>query len=96
MTDLNDPMMEALLEPINAILERGAETNHQKHTIIPGQSRNVTNACLAEIRNMSRRLTVWKPLKNGMTAGQFAYLYIYHFKRRRGVKGAIRVEQNRK
>lgn len=49
-------------------------------SIIPGMSLDEECQCLDALRKTP---VTWKVLPNGMTIGEFAYVYVYHFRRRR-------------
>ena len=51
--------------------------------IVPGMTADEEYRCLDEIRAMGSQAASWKLLHNGQTAGEFSWLYVYHFRLRR-------------
>ena len=84
---LNDPLYTLFKAPLEKIKERNREHYHGPPAIIPDMTTEMEHACLAEIRTMAAMsggsVSPWKMLPNGMSAGQFAFLYVHHFKARR-------------
>ncbi len=54
----------------------------QKECAIPGMTLEMERQCIAEIKDMGDQVASWKRLQNGMTAGEFALLYVMHFRER--------------
>lgn len=80
-----DPMKSIFQAPLNKMRHKNREHYCGRPAIIPGMTPEVEHACLAEIRSMAHHLSPWKRLPNGMTAGEFAFLYVNHFKEKRNV-----------
>ncbi len=84
-TALTDPLVESWREPIKRVKARGQQTFHRP--IVPGMSWELECECLREIRAMGDNLVPWKVLPNGMTAGHFAYIYVYHYQEKCRARG---------
>lgn len=78
-----DLMKHVFAGPLENIQERNRREYYGHPALIPGMTPEIEHACLAEIRSMRYHLTPWKKMPNGMVAGQFAFLYLHHFKQRR-------------
>jgi len=84
-----DPLKKLFKAPLQKIEEKDRQNYHGFAAIIPDMEPSLEHACLAEIRLMGNNLTPWKKLPNGMQAGEFAFLYVHHFKERRRPPSAI-------
>ena len=78
-----DPLKHILHGPLAHQKEKARQSYRGFPAIIPGMSPDVEHACLAEIRSMAQYLSPWKRMPNGMSAGEFAFLYVHHFKQKR-------------
>jgi hypothetical protein len=54
----------------------------QKDCAVPGMTLEMERKCIAEIKDMGDQVASWKRLQNGMTAGEFAFIYVMHFRER--------------
>lgn len=55
-------------------------TQAKTTSAMPDARRETVRKCLAEIRQHGTDVPPWRKLHNGMTVGEFAYLYIHHYR----------------
>jgi hypothetical protein len=84
MEKSTDPLVKIFKAPLKKVQEKNRQHYYGFPSIVPDMTPEMEHACLAEIRLMKPNVISWKKLPNGMTAGQFAFLYVYHFKQKRG------------
>uniref|UniRef100_A0A6C0BMS8 Uncharacterized protein n=1 Tax=viral metagenome TaxID=1070528 RepID=A0A6C0BMS8_9ZZZZ len=84
---MTDPLHSLFKAPLEKAKQRNRQHYHGPPAIIPGMDTETVHTCLAEIRSMAAMSggapSPWKKLPNGMSAGEFAFLYVHHFKERR-------------
>ena len=82
---MNDPLPDIFYAPLKSY--KKAKKVTVTRAIIPGLSLEEEREYIKEIRNMGDNIVPWKQFPNGMTASEFAYIYVCHFKRTRGICG---------
>lgn len=75
-----DPLLSILLLP------EKFKPSSNLVSIVPSMTQEEERQCLAEIKEMGKQVSSWRRLNNGMAAGEFAYLYVRHFRHRRNYR----------
>lgn len=89
---MTDPLIDAFLGPT----KRVSRPEYRREAIVPAMAMREQNACLAEIRRTPpAQLAHWRMLRNGMTAGEFAWLYVHQYRKRRNEQQQARYEEQR-